>query len=434
MSSHSGPRSFLGGVLSNFWSLPVLATGLSVGLLAALLAADSAGASAWVSAQGWPWSVAGDTVLETASTATAVVVTLASLFFSITLIVLTIAASNLGVRLIDRWVGQVSIRVTLSLLLALLAYAVLLQAAIDPDGPDAELPRLTLAVLLVALVATLGWLAYAFDRLSRLIHVDTSIAGLGEDLARAVAALIAAARPDGVAEPEERPAHTVAARQSGYATAIDLDALERWTVATRGSVWLTASGTRFVAQGDPVARIDVAGHDGDDDTLLSAIDLRRTRREGAGAPFHTAVLAEIAVRALSPALNDIYTALVCVDQLRRGLAPAFASGRLDGRFGSNGRVVAPGLSARGLLEEPLAILRHAAGPLPTMSARLVDALARLAEVAGDARDADWLSESARDTAEQALANAVSDDDRRTIRAALEHVPATLAKSVPPPRP
>ena len=156
MSRNSASQTALGRLLSNFWALPVLLTAASVALLVGALAADHAGASAWLAGRGWPWAASGDAVLETASTATTVVVTLLSLFFSITLIVLTIAASNLGVRLIDRWVGQVSIRLTLSLLLALLAYALLLQAAIEPDGPDAELPRLALTILLAVLVPTFG--------------------------------------------------------------------------------------------------------------------------------------------------------------------------------------------------------------------------------------------------------------------------------------
>ena len=413
--SNTSPNTRL---LANFWSLPVLLTAVGVALLALLLWADHAGASAALADAGWPWAVAGDTVLETASTATTVVVTLVSLFFSITLIVLTIAASNLGVRLIERWVGQVEVRFTLSLLLALLAYAVLLQAAIDPDGPDAELPRLALTALLAALVPTLGWLAFAFDRLSRLIHVDTSIAGVGERLRLEVEALVAAAAPGGERAGERVPdrARPVAAPRSGYLADLDLDALVR----SGARVTLPAVGDHFLLAGEPVAWV---GNGGDVERVRRALRLARHRREGAGAPFEVALLAEIAVRALSPALNDIYTALVAADRLVEGLAPGFASGRLDGWFGPTGGVHAPGLAARALLAEPLAIWRTAAAPQPVMALRLADALGRLADAAARPDDARWLHDRAAEVLDGALAETPTDPDARDLTAARDRLRA-----------
>ena len=415
----SGEQSPPARLMSNFWSLPVLLTGLSVVLLAGLLAADHAGGSAWLAAQGWPWSASGDTVLQTASTATTVVVTLVSLFFSITLLVLTIAASNLGVRLIDRWVDRVAVRFTLSLLLALLAYALLLQAAIEPDGPDSQLPRLTLAVLLGALVPTLGWLAYAFHRLARLIHVDTSIAELGDDLREAVEGLVARAAGSDWLEEEPVVETAVAAARAGYVTALDLDALVD-CAGSAGGIRLPALGTRFVRAGEPIAFVSEGVAP---DRVRRAIHVSRYRREGAGAPFHVALLVEVAVRALSPALNDIFTALACVDRLRDGLSPAFASGRLDGRFGAGG-VSAPGLSARGLIDEPLAILRNAAAPLPTMSLRLAAALEGLAAIAGASDDAGWLRDRAREVAEQALGSVEAPSDRDALQRTIDRVQST----------
>ena len=404
MSDASTPHSALGRLLANFWTLPLMLLALSIALLAGLLWADHAGASAWLAAAGWPWDAAGDTVLETASTATTVVVTLLSLFFSITLIVLTIAASNLGVRLIDRWVGRGEIRFTLSLLLALLAYAVLLQAAIDPVGPDSQLPRLALTMLLAALVPTFGWLAFAFDRLSRLIHVDTSITELGEDLRREVEGLVALAAP--AAGVDVAGGHLVGAERAGYLADIRLDALCR----SGARVTLPAIGDRFVGVGEPLAEL---ADPGAADTVRRSMRVVRYRREGAGAPFQAALLAEIAVRALSPALNDIYTALVAADALRHGLEPAFRGGRLTGWFGADASVHAPGLSARALLAEPLAIWRTAAAPQPVMALRLVDALDRLAEGASPP-NARWLRDRAAEVADQALGEGPGEPDRRAL--------------------
>ena len=218
---------------------------------------------------------------------------------------------------------------------------------------------------------------------------------------------------------EEPVAETaIAAARAGYVTALDLDALAE-CAGDNGCIRLPALGNRFVRAGEPVAFVS-AGVPAD--RVRRAIHIGRYRREGAGAPFHAALLVEVAVRALSPALNDIFTALACADRLRDGLTPAFASGRLNGHFGAG--VSAPGLSARALIEEPLAILRNAAAPLPTMSLRLTGVLEELAAVAGDPADARWLRDRAREVAQQALGTADSPSDRAALQAAIDQVSHT----------
>ena len=205
----------------SFWALPLIYMIAAAILFLLATAADRAGASAWLAHLPWPLSLSGDTALEAISSLITVIISLVALFFSITLIVMTMAASNLGVRLIDRWVSDISIRVTLSLLLGLLVYALLLQAAVDPAGPDARLPRLSLILLIVALVTSICWLAKAFDHLSRRIHVDTSIAELGTSLAADLKRLADQSAPDRDM-PDWDGARAIAANGSGYVDALGI--------------------------------------------------------------------------------------------------------------------------------------------------------------------------------------------------------------------
>ena len=77
---------------SNFWALPCMMIAGAVVLTASLLALDARGASRWVGDLGWPFSMSGKTALELASALVTLHSAFSTLYFSITLLVLTLAA------------------------------------------------------------------------------------------------------------------------------------------------------------------------------------------------------------------------------------------------------------------------------------------------------------------------------------------------------
>ena len=402
---------------ASFWALPCLYVAASTALFATALQLDRGGLSARLSASDWPFSVSGDTALETISTLTGVIVALLALFFSITLIVLTMASSNLGVRLIDRWVADKSIRVTLSLLLGLLVYAFLLQGAVDPAGPDDRLPRFSLILLIFALVPTILWLARAFDHLSRRIHVDTSIAELGKDVRRHLKRLaglsIARAAPL-----DWENATTIPSRDSGYVDGVQLRSMVNFAERHDLKIRLRRAQGDYVHEGDVL--FDVIGY-ADGDRLRRCVDISDYRTDAAGGMFEAALLAEIAARALSPAVNDVYTALACIDRLGGGLADAFAEQASEGWFGraeDGPRLLVPHLTPRGILTRPLDIMRQAAAPYPSASIRLLQMLERLIENADNPDDCEWLVRQAKIVAEGAISEAIVEADRKDIGDAL----------------
>ena len=112
-------------LLLSLWGLPLVSLLVAIVVFAFSVTVDYYYASAAMESFGWPLNISGGTVLETASAISGVVAALLTLFFSITLIVLTIAAGNLGVRLIDRWINDEPIRNTISYLTGVLVFGVL---------------------------------------------------------------------------------------------------------------------------------------------------------------------------------------------------------------------------------------------------------------------------------------------------------------------
>ena len=432
-SSPRGDGGPLQKLLQNFWAPPLLTLAAGVvGFLVCYLL-DHRGASAFIRGFGYPWNLSASSADDLAAACVAVVVTLVSLFFSITLLVLTIAASNLGVRLIDRWIERATFRSTLSVLLAWLTFALLTLAAIDPDQGSELVPRLTLLVLLIGLISTFGWLAYSFDRLARAIHVDTSVARLGDDLAEAFRRRREQRLDDDyVSSPGDGAAtREVPARISGYLNEIDPAALRRFASDHGCVVTLTLRPGGYVLAGRPLAHLTATASDAPvaldraADQLHDHLPLGAFRSNHRHPDFSLNLLVEIAARALSPAVNDLYTALACVDALAHGLHAALVPDADADPFADP--PAGPGVATVRLPDDrwhataaaSFGVLRRAAASYPLVATRIIDRFGALHRLAGSAEDRDALERLAREARDDAIDGASSELDREALRAAFD---------------
>ncbi|MDA8708202.1 DUF2254 domain-containing protein [Hellea sp.] len=411
-------------VIDSFWFGPICAIILAAVIFSVCFWLDRIGAAAYLSSLGSPWDVSGDTVLELSSTYTGLVIALLALFFSITLIVLTMASSNLGIRLIDRWIGNSVIKSTLSLLLGFLTFCVLLQYSIDPSGPDSEVPRLSSLVLVVSLIPLLAWLAVAFHHLSRKIHVDTSIVKLGEDLTRNLAIR---AKQKLRLSPENLPATKalVVSPKSAYLEEINYEKLVKVISSANCHVELNFKPGDFVFDGDTLFQI-YSSHDIDrklPDDLLSGIKMGGFRTDRQGAHFQIQLLSEIAARALSPAVNDLYTALTCIDHLSAALLPLARSGNAEGCwiYGSDDtpRLAISETYLTDILDQPFDVMRHAAAPYPSVSLHIIDVFRRLKKMSQNDILSNWLSLQANTVFDGAIMQSENEKDKEDLKKAFQ---------------
>lgn len=108
-------------------------------------------------------------------------------------------------------------------------------------------------------------------------------------------------------------------------------------------------------------------------------------------------LVEVALHALSPGMNEPFTAVTCIDRLGEGLAllarrqlPSAARRDDQGRL----RVVAPPQTFVTLLRDAVAPIAIFAGPNPAISERLLRTLAMLAGAAQRSEDLAVVGEQA----------------------------------------
>ena len=399
---------------ANYWSLALGAVLLAPIVFAATLYADRQGLTAWLLERDLAPVSSAETARDAAAVIAGIDAAFLTLFFSISLIVLTIAAGNLGVRLIDRWLAKRLVRVSIAGLAFTLIHAVLTMSAIDAEATLAQTPLATFASCIVLLAINTVMLAVATHDLGRTMFVDKALHAVSRD-GQEPAIAVRAGEPANLALP-----FAITAPRNGYVEGIHLDQLAN-AVEGCGEARLTAAPGQHVLEGQ--ALIETASKCPDRKAVLRAIPIGRFRSNSQGPVFQIRLLVEVAARALSPAVNDFYTAIAAVDALTE-VAGAHVGNWVDADrsvvSSEYPKIALPGQDFRGLFEDPLAALRQAAADYPSVSIRIIGNLERLIHLHAEGRPGlvRFLREYAQQVHQQARARCEIDKDRSSLDAAL----------------
>ena len=152
--------------------------------------------------------------------------------------------------------------------------------------------------------------------------------------------------------------------------------------------------------------------------------LGETRNAEQDLEFVVRQLVEIALRALSPGINDPFTAIAVLDRLGESLCELAGRRLPDGRSLRHGRmcVVRPATTYAGLTDAMFHPVRQAGAPQPAVAIRLLEVLA---EVAGVERDPARLAELRRHAALARDAACRSTEDASALRAVADRYAAAM---------
>jgi uncharacterized membrane protein len=181
----------------------------------------------------------------------------------------------------------------------------------------------------------------------------------------------------------------------------------------------------YVSEGQSLARVDAGSLDGDlARQIQKGFLLGDVRTPEQDFEFTFFQLAEVAMRALSPSLNDPNTAMNCIDRIGTGLRLAAARHEPRHRFaGRDGqvRVVTWRTRFADVLGAALDQLRHRVGHNLDVACRLLEMLAGVAEATRTQAQRDAIDQQALLVAEPLLASGLSEYDRSALRSRLEAV-------------
>jgi uncharacterized membrane protein len=270
--------------------------------------------------------------------------TVLALIFSVSLLVFSAAATQFGPRLMHRFLRDRMMQITLGLFVATFFHTLLTFIAVRQHGADQFVPQLTIMTTCSLVVISFASLVFFNNKIATSIQTNNLLPGILEDLQTVVAqrSYSVAQQARRTSEIPQNPGtlqlrdveelQKLSARDgavvrsviSGFVQVIDFERMASETAQANVVISLLFRPGQFVGQGETIARVlpaqcvEALGP-----SVIGAVKLGRHRNLDQDLEFAIAQLVEIALRALSPAINDTYTALYCIDWLGeaiRGLA------------------------------------------------------------------------------------------------------------------
>lgn len=377
---------------TNLWLVPTAEILLAVGLFAATHALDRAAYNGSITYPSWVISGSADAARQVLTTTAAAVITVVTLVFSITIVALTLASTQFGPRMLRNFIRDRVTQVTLGTFVATFVYAILALVAIGP-GPHGEfVPHLSITVTMLLVIVDVAVLVVFIDHIARSIQLPQVIASIAADLARAIEAETDSRTETklksgpSIAEVTARldeDSGVVRAPASGYLQFVQIDALIALAERSSAVIRLRHRPGHFVVRDQPLAEVWPASAAPEVARALGgahATGPHRTLTQDIS--FAVDQLVEIAIRALSPAVNDTFTALACVDWLGAELcrlAERWSPETVHRDRTGHVRVITLTVSFNRLVERSYEKIRQASGGMPAVMIRQLEAIRRVLE-------------------------------------------------------
>jgi uncharacterized membrane protein len=371
---------------TNLWLVPFLEVLAAIALFFVTHAIDAAAYRGELTLPSWMLFGSADAARTILTSLAAAVITVVGIVFSITIVTLTLASTQFGPRMLRNFIRDRGTQFTLGTFVATFVYATLVLISI---GPPNRVPHLSITVSVVLVTVSMGVLIYFIHHIATSIQLPNVIASIAGDLSRAIDA---ESRDDGVrveAGPSvreliarmEEGGGEVPAPTSGYLQFVRHDLLVG-IAAPRGAVIrLLHRPGHFIVRGHPLATVwppEAAASVGK--ALKRAHIAGPNRTLVQDLAFAVDQLVEIAIRALSPAVNDTFTAITCIDWLGESLCRVTTSWRpLRVHRDGHGfvRVITAQVSYERLVERAFEKIRQASAGMPAVMIRQLDALTKI---------------------------------------------------------
>lgn len=377
---------------TTLWVVPSLLVVVTLLLFVATFAIDVAASHDPLLLPTWIRTGNADAERQVLIAIAAAVITTMGVVFSITILALTLASQQFGPRMMRNFVRDMGVQMTLGVFVATFVYSMLALVSINSLSPT-FVPHLSTSVAEALLLVDLVVLIYFIHHIAKSIQLPEVIAGIADDLMRSIDAEFpdrvgAAVGPSPVHEtgktvPElvqliEEHGAQVPSQVSGYLQYVGYAQLIAIATRTDSVIRLEHRPGHFLATGRALATVWPSGAAPEVAQALSKAHVTGPHRTLVQDPvFAIDQLVEIAIRALSSAVNDTFTALTCIDWLSAGL------GRVSGRAldegvyrdgGGHVRLIEYDPSYARMVNRSFDKIRQAAGAMPAVLIRLVDSV------------------------------------------------------------
>ncbi|MFD1733636.1 DUF2254 domain-containing protein [Deinococcus malanensis] len=337
--------------------------------------------------------------------------------FSITIAALSFAAGTMGPRLLDNFTRDRGNQVTLGVFIATFAFSLYSLRVVRGVDEQPFVPHYNVTAALLLALASTAALVYFIFHVTSTINITHVINLLRDDLAVSLDRLT-------WKEPRTRHqppplafwanAEEIQAPFGGYLQLVDVSAVVQWATEHQVSVRLLVRPGDYIFPNTVIAcAVPTLPPD-----LLRFLAVGRYRTTDQDAEYAVRQLADVAVRALSPGVNDPVTAIDILDRFGDALC------RLQGRTWPDGvhygddaqlRLVHPVTDFAGLTDGMFHMIRQYGKGSPAVMLRLLEVITAAAGCLHGAVELSELTRHADLAYHDALANTANPADRADLQ-------------------
>jgi uncharacterized membrane protein len=324
-------------------------------------------------------------------------ISVAGVVFSITILVLNMAAAQFGPRLLANFMEHPGTQFVLGAFLGTFTYSLVMLTFIrEGEGQEIFVPQLGTSFGIVSGIISFLMLIYFINHVAVFIQAAHVIDSVSLRMSKVMKDVFphhdtTASSPDDEedesSQAENDACRQLLATQSGYIQAYDFPGLLELAEEHDLHITLKRRAGHFIMSGETLLAI-TPDKELDEDTeqeLIQCVALGVERVLSQDPEFAVHQLVEIALRALSPGINDPYTAINCIDRLAAVLAE-MASRRLPSRYlcddAGRRRVTTSPFTYVGMVDAAFDQLRQHAAGQAAVTFRLVEIIERLAKHPG----------------------------------------------------
>jgi uncharacterized membrane protein len=372
-------RKLLDDLAETFWLVPALLILLGIGIAFQAIAIDRG-----TIVPGWlrdEWLYTGGatgarTMLGAIASST---IGVAGTVFSIMIAALSLAAGQMGPRLLRNFTRDRGNQVTLGVFLATFCYALIVLRSVRTPAEGEFVPHLATTIGIVLAFLSVANLVYFVGHMSGRINVDTVISLVSEDVQAMIGSLTREGSQPAPPPPSFwRHAVPITDPRQGYLVQLDENGLATWACEHGTAIHLLVRPGDYVFPGAPIA---IATHpcDGIEEAIRNATALSPQQVTSADLRFALRQLVEVAVRALSPGINDPHTAITVLDRLGAALCEIQPVKLQTGVWIKDGKpsLVVPHLRYGELVGAMFDMIRQNATNAPPVLIRMIEVMTQV---------------------------------------------------------
>jgi uncharacterized membrane protein len=425
---------------SSFWFLPLLMVLGSIALAGALIEADSAGSDRYLAQ--WPhlFGAGPEGARQMLSTLAGSMMSVMGITFSMTLLALTLASTQYTSRILRDFMDSRITQITLGIFAGTFTYCLIVLRTIR--GGEAEfVPSLALFFAFIMALGGVGVLIFFIHHIASSIQASSIIASVCHETIAAIDRFFpknsghAPEQAEDITNEQDRSLldartwYPVPAAKSGYIQSVDHAALMGLAQNRKTIVRMERGIGAFAVQNTPLASLALTYPPDQEmiNALNGAYSVSRYRTVEQDPAFGIRQIVDMALKALSPGVNDISTAVMGVDYLTAIMARLACrqfppSHRYDGE---TLRVISIVPTFEGLLAEAFDQIRRSAEGNVSIMARMLGAIDTLASLTTSPSHRRALDEQVQWIAELADRTIASTHDRAGIERRLQQVREAL---------